>query len=267
MTNDTALITGASSGMGAAFARQLAAQGYDLILVARRQERLAALVDELQQRHSIRAEALAADLSDPGEVSRVEQCIAGTTRLTMLVNNAGFGSTGHFVRVDLAHQLAMIQLHVITSVRLCRAALPGMLALNRGGIINVSSTSAFAPMPGSATYSGTKAFLVNFSEALQQEVAGKGIKVQALCPGFVYTEFHDSPAYAGFKRSRLPGFLWMSADEVVADSLKALGRGVVRVPGRRYRLAMLLVNRTTLPLLFKLFRKKIRATMPGESST
>src|SRR5512143_3209176 len=125
MKNSVALITGASSGLGAVFARQLAAQGYDLVLVARREERLAALAAELQQRHSIAAEVMVADLSRPDDVERVANRIAGLEALDILVNNAGFGTTGFFADVDLAKTMAMIQVHVTTSVRLCRAALPG----------------------------------------------------------------------------------------------------------------------------------------------
>lgn len=263
--NDTALITGASSGIGAAFARQLAARGYNLILVARRQERLAALADELQQRYPVTAEVLPANLTDPADIGRVEACIRDTERLAMLVNNAGFGGAGYFATLDLAGPLAMIQVHIVASVRLCHAALPGMLALNRGAIINVSSTSAFVPLPGSATYSATKAYLINFSQALQTELSGTGIRVQALCPGFTRTEFHDAPEFENFDRGHLPGFMWMSAEDVVADSLRALDRGqVVRVPGLLYRLGLLLVNRTTTPFLLRVLGKRIRARLPGE---
>ena len=263
--SDTALVTGASSGIGAAFARQLAARGYNLILVGRRQERLSALADELRQRYPVTAEVLPADLADPAGIGRVEVRIRETGCLTMLVNNAGFGSGGYFAGIDLAGQLDMIQVHIVASIRLCRAALPGMLALNRGGIINVSSVSAFVPMPGSATYSATKVYLINFSQALQAELSGTGVRVQALCPGFTRTGFHDTPEFENFDRGRIPGFMWLSAEEVAADSLRALDRGqVVRVPGLRYRLGLLLVNRATTSLLLKLFGKQIRARLPGK---
>jgi len=232
-----ALITGASSGIGAAFARQLAARGYDLILVARRSERLAQLAAELEEQHAISAQTLVADLSTADGVARVVDRVAGLEALDMLVNNAGFGIVGKFAEDDLARHMDMIHVHVIASVHLCRAALPAMIARRRGSIINVSSISAFVPV-GNVTYTSTKAYLVAFSEALQVELAGAGVRVQALCPGFTYTEFHDTPALAGkFDRSRFPRMMWMPAEKVAAKSLKALERGrVVYIPGLGNRL-------------------------------
>jgi len=249
----TALITGASSGIGAAFARQLAARGYNLILVARREARLAALAAELQGDYPITAEILAADLANPADIQRVEGRIARLSHLDLLINDAGFGAPGPFAEMDLARQLDMIHVHIIASVRLARAALPGMIARRRGAIINVSSVAAFVPLPGSATYSATKAYLNLFSEALQAELHASGVKIQALCPGFTHTGFHATPEHAGFDRSRIPGPLWMSAQEVAAQSLDALGRsGVIFIPGLKNRwLAALARNapRSLLPIL------------------
>jgi short-subunit dehydrogenase len=254
-TDKTALISGASSGIGAAFARQLAAAGYNLILVARREERLAALATELQQRHAISAEVLPADLSKLEEIKRVEERIQQGGGLALLINNAGFGSTGPFIDVSLATQMDMIQVHIVASLRLCRAALPGMLARRQGAIINVSSISAFAPLAGNVNYSATKVYLVNFSEALQVELAGTGVKVQALCPGFTYTEFHDDPQFGQFKH-RTPRLLWMSAEEVDIGSLKALEQNrVTYIPGLKNRLLVALVNRYTLRIA-EFFKKK-----------
>lgn len=247
-----ALVTGASSGIGAAFARRLAAQGYDAILVARRADRLAALAAELRERHGAAAEPLVADLASPAGVAQVEARIAGLDALDLLVNAAGFGTTGRFARIDLARQLEMIQLHVVAAVRLTRAALPGMIERHRGAIINVASTVAFLPLPGNATYAGTKAFLVAFSETLQHELAGSGVRVQALCPGFTYSEFHETAEYQHFDRKRIPGALWMTADQVAAESLRALGRGgVVCIPGLANRLLVAIGrHRLFQPLLF-----------------
>lgn len=243
MRGKTALITGASSGIGAAFARALAARGYDLALVARREERLAALAAELQERHAIAAEVLVADLAKQTDVEWVAQHIAGLETLDMLVNNAGFGTTGRFFKVDLTKHLDMIHVHVVASVRFCHAALPGMVAHDRGAIVNVASVTAFAPLIGNVTYSATKSFLVTFSQALQMELAGTGVKVQALCPGFTYSGFHDTPEYARFKRSSIPAFMWMSAEDVVAGSLKALERNrVVYIPGFQNRLLVALAR-------------------------
>jgi short-subunit dehydrogenase len=249
----TALITGASSGIGAAFARQLATKGYHLILVARREERLAALAAELQSQYPISAEVLAADLADPTDVERVEKQVAELKSLYLLINNAGLGAPGSFAESHLDTQQRMIQVHVIASVRLTRAALPGMITRRRGAIINVSSVASLVPIPGSATYSSTKAYLNVFSEALQAELSGTGVKIQALCPGFTHTGFHDTPEHGGFNRSRIPEALWMSAGEVAAGSLSALDRPhVVFVPGFKNQVLAAVarnVPRSLLPLL------------------
>jgi short-subunit dehydrogenase len=228
----TALITGASSGIGEEFARQLAHQGYNLILVARRQDRLKSLASELRAGNGVRVEVLPADLKDKSGVAQVVACIAGTEDLALLVNNAGFGLPGRFHKSDIARQVDMIQVHVIAAVQLAQAAAAGMVQRGQGAIINVASLAAFIPLPGSATYSATKAYLVRFSEALQMELRGTGVRVQALCPGFTYSEFHDTPEMGGFRRSSLPRMMWMPAGPVVAASLRGLrGRQVVVVPG------------------------------------
>ncbi|GAB4531246.1 MAG: SDR family oxidoreductase [Anaerolineae bacterium] len=246
----TALITGASSGIGAAYAHQLAAMGYHLILVARREERLAALSAELQARYPINAEVLVADLANSNHIERVESRVAQLEDLALLINNAGFGAPGSFAEVDLATQLKMIHVHIIASVRLTRAALPGMIARRRGAIINVSSIAGLVPIPGSATYSSSKAYLNVFSEALQAELKGTRVKVQALCPGFTRTGFHDTPEHGGFHRSRIPAALWMSAEEVAAQSLRALGRPqVIFVPGFKNRLLAALARNVPRSLL------------------
>jgi short-subunit dehydrogenase len=254
--NNIALITGASSGIGATFARQLAAQGYDLILVARRRERLVALATELEERYAISAQSLVSDLSTADGVEQVASWIAELDSLDILVNNAGFGIVGKFAESDLARHLDMIHVHVIASVCLCRSALPGMIARHRGNIINVSSISAFIPV-GNVTYTSTKAYLVAFSEALQVELSGTGVRVQALCPGFTYTEFHDTPELLDdFDRSQFPKWMWMSADEVVGGSLNALGRGsVVYVPGIRNRLLATVGRSRIVSLLLRVWLK------------
>ena len=259
-SHSTALITGASSGIGAAFARQLAARGYDLILVARRGERLSALAAELQGRYPISAEVLVADLSRPADLDRVVRRVSEMDGLDLLINNAGFGTTGKFAEIDLAKQIDMINLHVIASVRLCRAALPAMVAHHRGAIINVASISAFTPISGNATYSATKAYLVTFTESLRAELDGTGVRVQALCPGFTYSEFHDTSEFEEGHRASIPEVLWTSADKVAAASLKALERGqTVYIPGFRNRLLVTLVHsRITSLLPSRMLRKLLR---------
>jgi len=242
-TGRAALITGASSGIGAAFARALAAQGHDLLLVARRRDRLESLAAELKERHAAFAEILVADLSQRAGVERVQARIAELEALEMLINNAGFGTTGRFTRLDVEKQVQMVNLHVVASMRLCRAALPGMIDRGSGAVINVASVLAFGPFPGNATYAATKAFLVAFSKNLHAELGHKGVRFQALCPGFTSTEFHDTPEYQRFERSRIPEMLWLSAEEVVAGSLAALRRNrVVFVPGLKNRLLAALLG-------------------------
>jgi len=224
----TALITGASAGIGAEFARQLGASGTRLILVARRIERLEAIAAELRERYGAVVDVLQADLSKSRDIEKVEAAVSAAEDLDLLVNNAGFGSGGKFSRGDIGPSVDMVQVHVVAAVRLTRAALSGMIPRRRGYVINVASVAAFTPFSG-VMYGSTKAFLVQFSQNLQYELAGTGIRIQALCPGMTHTEFH---AAMGVDRSSLPGFIWMSARDVVRISLKTLRRRkVIRVPG------------------------------------
>lgn len=243
-----ALITGASSGIGAAYAQALAREGYALILVARREARLQALADELTQRYHVSTRVLVADLADPAGVARVEASIAETNTLAFLLNNAGLGALGPFVEADMAKQEAMIHVHVNAALRLTRAALPGMLARNGGAIVNVASLMAFYPLPGSATYAATKACLQVFTEVLHQELMGTNVRVQALCPGFVRTEFHPAN---NVTEQGVPAFAWMSAESVVAQSLRDLDNGrVISVPGLGYRLLALISGLVPRRLLY-----------------
>ena len=239
----TALITGASSGIGAEFARQLATKNYDLILVARRGKHLAALAAELQNQHNITAEPLVADLATTDGIEKVAVRLAELNTLVLLVNNAGFGISGSLARAELQGQLDMLSVHVVAAMHLSHAALPGMIARGSGGIINVASLAAFMALPGEVNYCATKAYLVTFSQALAAEVRRKGVRVQALCPGFTITEFHDEPGRPGAGREGYPRFLWGSSRAVVADSLRALDRGqVVCVPGFVNRMIRLLTR-------------------------
>jgi short-subunit dehydrogenase len=223
----TALVTGASSGLGAEYARQLAARGTDLILVARRFDRLEALGAALRAKHGVSIEVVKADLADAEDVGRVERLIAEGMIIDLLVNNAGFAGRTGFVKGGTADHIGMVRVHVDAAVRLIRAALPGMIERGRGAVINVASVAAFSPFSG-AMYSGTKAFLVMFSENLQAEVRSKGIVIQALCPGLTHTEFH---AVADMDLSAVPKSIWQTAEKVVCTSLRRLGRGVVCVTG------------------------------------
>jgi len=253
-THRTALITGASSGIGAEFAHQLAARGYALALVARREERLRKLASELEKGFSIPAEVIVADLSQEADLERVASRIAELPGLEILVNNAGFGLSGSFARIDYATHRRAVQVHVLASVRLTHAALPGMLARRSGGIINVASIAGLFPVRN-VTYGATKAYLVHFSRALHNDYHGTGLRFQALCPGYVHTEFHTSRT-----TMRLPGFMWSTADRVVAASLEALERGqVICIPGRIYRLiATLGTSSLTHPLVIFAVRTFLR---------
>ncbi len=234
--NPTALITGASGGLGEEYARQLAAKGHHLILVARREEKLRAIRDDLVAQHSIDVEIRVADLANPQDVLRLAGQIADGAPLDLLINNAGFGTLGNFADVDPKRQLEMVEVHTAAPMRLIRAALPGMIQRRRGAIINVSSVAGFIVAAGSATYCATKAFLNTFSESLQIELASTGVRVQALCPGFTHTGFHSTDEFAHFDRAQIPAFLWMSAEDVVATSLRRLNSGhVICVPGFKNR--------------------------------
>jgi len=249
----TALITGASAGLGAEFARQLAQRGYDLILVARRAEPMYVLAEEIKKHSPVEIKVMPADLSKSEAVSLVEKMIAQTPTLEMLVNNAGFGTNGRFLDVPPERHTEMLEVHVVASLRLARAALPGMLHRHQADIINVSSVAAFFPF-GSVTYPATKSFLVSFSEALQQELRHTAIRVQALCPGFFRSEFHDTLAYQdnGFDREKIPAWLWLTCEYVVEQSLMSLSqRRVICIPSRRYQIISSIIRTRLLRGLVK----------------
>ena len=225
----TALVTGASAGLGAEYARQLAALGADLILTARREDRLAALADELRGRGRW-AQVIAADLSKP---EAPEALIASAERpVDILVNNAGFGLPGTYARTTWEEQRDFIQLMLTACAELAHRTLPGMQERGWGRIVNVASLAGIAPgSAGHTLYGATKAFLISFSQSLHAEGAPHGVRTQACCPGFTYTEFHDVNGTREQTRE-MPKALWMDADLVVSESLEKLEDGpVVMVPG------------------------------------
>jgi short-subunit dehydrogenase len=214
-----ALITGASSGIGAAFARALAARGEDLVLVARSADRLTALAAELTAKHNIHAEVLPADLADPGAPDAiVAELAARNIEIGTLVNNAGFGTNGEFASLDAARERDEVFVNIVALHQLTRALLPPMVARGKGAIVNVASTAAFQPVPYMATYGATKAFVLSFSEALAAEARSQGVRVLALCPGQTETAFFEGMESARVGRARTP-------DQVVATALRALDRG------------------------------------------
>ena len=231
-----AAITGASSGIGETFARKLASRGHDLLLIARRKERLEALCAELSRAHGVVAEAIPADLAVDEDVLRVAGRLKSEARLAMLVNNAGFGVAGRFFKTPVEDQERMHRVHVMATVRLTHAALEGMVARDSGAIVNVASVAAFARSQGNASYCATKSWMTVFSEALYLELKGAGsrVRIQALCPGFTRTEFHDT---MNVDKSKISSSLWMSAESVVDASLRGLERDKLFViPGLPYKL-------------------------------
>jgi short-subunit dehydrogenase len=229
-------ITGASSGIGAAFARKLA-PGHDFILIARRRDRLEQLASELSAESGSRAELLQADLSQESDLAEAAATLEANERLALLVNNAGFGTTDLFWEASLESQEKMHRLHVMATMRLSYGALRGMVARDKGAIINVSSVAAFVRAPGSASYCATKSWMAVFSEAIHLELRSIGSKVyvQALCPGYTYSEFHET---LGVDRNKLaPSPLWMTAEQVVDASLRGFRRQqFLVIPGWHYRL-------------------------------
>jgi uncharacterized protein len=234
-TRPCALVTGASSGLGEAFAERLAADGHDLLVVARREDRLRALAERLRDTYGAATQVLVADLAAPDDLRRVESRIAAGPALDLLVNNAGFGGYRPFLQLDPDRAEQLVGLQVLTVTRLARAALPAMVARDRGAVINVSSQLAFSaalpspPLPpGRAVYAATKAYVNAFTQLLAGELAGTGVRVQALCPGVMRTEFY---ARMGTDLDRLP-MRPMEPSQVVGASLAGLQRGqVLCLPG------------------------------------
>ena len=225
-----ALVTGASSGLGAEYCRQLAGRCETIIAVARRGERLQALVAELAGQ--VRLVPVVADLATVEGVTRAVEALRQQGPVDILVNNAGFSTFGDFGRSELEPELQMIRLHIDATLEITRAAVPFMREHGGGDIINVASIGAFITMKDTSVYGASKAFLTQFSLSLQHEVAADNIRVQCLCPGLTRTEIHDTPYFKGFDKARMPEELWMEAAPVVAASLDALDSGkVIVVPG------------------------------------
>lgn len=224
MSRKWAVVTGASSGIGEAFAHALDARGYAILLVARRQARLEGLARTLKQ-----ASILVADLEDEAEVARTAEAALALGDVELLVNNAGFATNGDFLALDGAREAGMVKLNVLAPLLLAHRLLPPMVARKSGGVINVSSIGAFQPVPYMATYGGSKAFVLGWSEALAYELRRTGVRVTCVCPGPTATEFFDVAA-TDKRMAKMPHM--MSADAVVARTLDAFddGRAVV-IPG------------------------------------
>lgn len=227
----TALVTGASTGLGRAYAVELARRGHDLVLVARSRDRLQQLADQLTAAHGIRAEVLPADLADRQQVETVAQRVADPDRpVDLLVNNAGFGLGRRFVTSDVEELERAIDVMVRAVLVLTHTAVRAMRKRGHGAVLNVSSVASYAVM---GPYSAIKSWVTVFSEAVAADLAGTGVRVTAVCPGFVHTEFHER---AGMNMDGIPGFMWIDQDLVIDTALRDLRRGVqVSIPSARYK--------------------------------
>jgi short-subunit dehydrogenase len=241
----TALITGSTAGIGAAFARRLAADGHNLVLVARDTERLTGQATELHDRHGIEAEVLTADLATDAGIEAVAARLGDRRHpVDLLINNAGFGNRGRFLDVAMADELRMLKVHIEAVLRLTSAATAAMRERGRGGVVNVASVAAFVPR---GTYGASKAWVVQFTQGAARDLAGSGVRLMALCPGFVRTEFHQR---AGMGTDNIPNWMWLDADKLVGAALADLARGrTVSVPDSRYKALMGLVKVTPRSLL------------------
>jgi len=243
----TALVTGATAGIGAAFARRLAVEFHDLVLVARDPARLDVFAKELRGAHGVEVEVLPADLASDDGCAAVEARLADADRpVDLLVNNAGIGLKGSFLRNTAEAEEQMLRLNVRAVMRLTHAALGTMVARGRGDVVNVSSVAGFGPVSPGSTYSASKAWVTNFSESLQMAVRSKGVRVVALCPGFVRTEFHER---AGIPTSGINQRLWLDADLVARTALADLRKGrPVSTPSLRYKVLAGLVRHVPRPV-------------------
>ncbi len=241
----TAVVTGASSGIGEQFCRQLAAAGVDLVVVARDVARLRGLAGELSDAHGVAVEVLGADLSAPVSRAALERRLRDhAAPVDLLVNNAGFGTGGRFDELPVAREDQQIQLNVVALMRLTSVASAEMVARGHGNIVNVSSIAGLQPTPGSATYGATKAFVSSFSSSVHRELRGTGVAVTDVVAGFTRTSFHDRPDVTA--PVRLPESAWLSAEQVARDALRAASADKERaVPGPNYR--ALLAARSAVP--------------------
>ncbi|NUS74074.1 MAG: SDR family oxidoreductase [Corynebacteriales bacterium] len=260
----TALITGASAGIGAAFARALAQRGYDLVLVARREATLRAAADSLSADHGISVEVLAADVADPTGSSVIEARLARLENpIDLLINNAGLGLRERFGNGDVRDEEHMMRLNVLAVMRLTHAVIDQMRSRGGGQIINVSSVAGFAPTSPGSTYPATKAWVTSFSESLHMSLRPSGISVLALCPGFTHSEFHER---AGLPKGK--GSWWLDADYVVQVGLRDLARGkAVSIPAFRYKVVVSLLRHLPRRFLYWLLEQAAHRRLKNQDES
>jgi short-subunit dehydrogenase len=257
--SNTALVTGASSGIGAAIAAELASRGFSLILVARREERLLSLATELSSEHGIDVEVIAADVADEGERDRMQLELGGRGRaVEVLVNNAGFGHQADFARSPRERMVEMVRVNVEAVVDLTSRFIGPMVERGRGSVINIASTAAFQPLPGSAVYAASKSFVLSFSEAIRTELRGTGVTVTAVCPGPAKTEFTEVAGVGGVEQ-RTPGAVWTSVEEIARQAVDGARRDKrVVVPGMLNRATAIAGQHSpravALPLISRVWR-------------
>ncbi len=243
---NTVLITGATAGIGRAYANELAERGHNLVLIARNNERLIELADELKNRFQIQVETMIADLSKKSDVAEVA-CRAAAEDIELVINNAGFGLKQDFVGGTLAAEQELLDVLVGAVMQITHAALPGQIARNRGGVINVSSVAGWL---SSGTYSAAKAWVTTFSESMATQLRGTKVHVMALCPGYTRTEFHQR---ASMEVNTIPNWMWLEVNSVVKTSLKHFSSGkAVSVPGMQYKVLGLVAQYLPRPLVRKI---------------
>ena len=243
-----ALVTGAASGIGAAFASRLAERKFGLLLVDKQHDALMAVARDIEARHGVPAKPILADLQNTADQDAVIDVIESSPGLDLLVNNAGFGDPRLFEQVPPEQHVAMLQVHVMAPVRFSRAALPAMIARRKGAIVNVCSLIQYIETPCNAMYGTTKLFLDRFSRQLNLEVGPLGIETQSLIPGYTISNFGETDGYKGSRRAAIPAFLWATADSVAEASLRQLGSGRQRCgPGRLNRVVEFGLRRGLIP--------------------
>lgn len=252
-----AFITGASSGIGAEFARRFAAKGYDLIITGRRKEYLHRVADEIRTTYGRTVTIKIGDLADPNHLAELVDLLRNSPDIDVLVNNAGLGLKKHFIEDDISNPDLLLDVHLRAAMHLIHAIIPGMTLRKRGTIINVSSIAGFSPTASDPTYGATKAFLTLFTESLHLVLHEHGITVQALCPGFTWTNFHEKLGMPKEEQKHRGILRWTTVEKVVDASMKALQSGtVVVIPGFLNRLAMQIVALVPRRIYYRLMKGK-----------